>query len=213
MIKKTEMRSDSSGSKLPRQGQWTLVLMFAIGIVPMVIAYWLFQTTMADGQVWNTTNHGELITPAQPVKDFSLIDAQGNERQLADLETHWTLVQYGADQCEAACQKTLYTLRQLHTLLNKDQDRLQRWFLVDHDVAAYPDLHAIQQAYPRLAVLTSARSDNSLQNQLASNELDLAQYVFLIDPMGNIMMSFKADMDPKLILKDIKKLLRISQVG
>lgn len=193
-----------------RRGRWTLVLLFAIGVLPMILAYGLYQQTIANGEVWKTTNHGNLVTPAQPVQSFTVLTADNIQRGLSDLETHWTLVQFGGRQCTEPCRQTLYNLRQLHTLLNKDQDRLQRWLVVEGQAAAFTDIEQIRSSYPLLTI--AALVEGQLLAQL-SEIGSLNETLYLIDPMGNIMMTFPVSMEPKKMLKDIKKLLRISQVG
>jgi hypothetical protein len=37
--------------------------------------------------------------------------------------------------------------------------------------------------------------------------------IYVMDPIGNIMMQFSPDLSPKLILKDLNKLLKVSQIG
>lgn len=39
------------------------------------------------------------------------------------------------------------------------------------------------------------------------------QMIYLVDPLGNVFMSYPASIDPIYILEDLKKLLEVSQIG
>ena len=38
-------------------------------------------------------------------------------------------------------------------------------------------------------------------------------HIYLIDPLGNLMMRFPKDADPARMVKDLKRLLKISRIG
>jgi hypothetical protein len=40
-----------------------------------------------------------------------------------------------------------------------------------------------------------------------------ADHIYLIDPLGNLMMRFPPDPDPRKMYKDISKLLKASAIG
>ena len=40
-----------------------------------------------------------------------------------------------------------------------------------------------------------------------------AQRLYIIDPLGNLMMSYPPDINPRGIMKDLKKLLKFSRIG
>jgi hypothetical protein len=42
---------------------------------------------------------------------------------------------------------------------------------------------------------------------------ETADRLYLIDPLGNLMMSYAPDAKPKGLLEDLKRLLGLSQVG
>jgi hypothetical protein len=43
--------------------------------------------------------------------------------------------------------------------------------------------------------------------------LDVSGRVYLIDPIGNLVLSYAPDADPTGMRKDLARLLRLSQVG
>jgi len=44
-------------------------------------------------------------------------------------------------------------------------------------------------------------------------EGDVKQYIYMIDPLGNVMMRWPANPDIKRMFKDIERLLKASQIG
>jgi len=93
---------------------------------------------------------------------------------------------------------------------------VQRVFIADGDCCDFqflheqhPDLIAVRMspaAAPLLALLPRGGAD-------ASGGDPNAQRVYLIDPLGNLMMSYAPDAKPKGMLEDMKRLLRLSQIG
>ena len=38
-------------------------------------------------------------------------------------------------------------------------------------------------------------------------------YIYLVDPLGNLMMRYPRDPDPAKLVKDLQRLLRYSRIG
>jgi hypothetical protein len=98
-------------------------------------------------------------------------------------------------------------------------DRVQRVFIAKGDCCDFqslheqhPDLIAIRMnpaAAPLLALLP--RRDPG--NAGAGGSGVTAEVIYLIDPLGNLMMSYAPDAKPKGMLEDMKRLLRLSHIG
>ena len=72
----------------------------------------------------------------------------------------------------------------------------------------------IQTNHPDALLLKA--SESGIENQVAAQlaELESGTYdAVLIDPLGNLMMVVPLDLDPRLLLKDLKKLLKLSRIG
>ena len=138
----------------------------------------------------------------------------------ADTETRpdfltrkWTLLYVGPGACAERCKTELYNTRQVRYALNRDMDRVQRVFVAEGPCCdleflrqQHPDLitvRATPQALPMLALLRLSPSDDPAA----------AGRVYLIDPLGNVMMVYAADSRPKGMLEDLKRLLDLSQLG
>jgi hypothetical protein len=44
-------------------------------------------------------------------------------------------------------------------------------------------------------------------------ERSVADHIYLVDPLGNLMMRFPPDPDPARVIKDLQRLLRASSFG
>jgi cytochrome oxidase Cu insertion factor (SCO1/SenC/PrrC family) len=187
----------------------TLLLIVALFVAPLLAAIWLYQRVQDEG-VWDTVNHGRLIRPAQPLEGVELSDIDGDPVTGEDLRERWTLLFIPGSPCEAACRKNIYHMRQVWASLGREAPRVQRWLLVDS-----PDRHAalagFLEDYPRMAVVVD-RQRRLIGPLKGAIELD-EPAIYLVDPLGNLMMAFPQSLDPRDMLKDLKKLLKVSRIG
>lgn len=159
-------------------------------------------------------NHGRLISPPQPLLGVQLQDLQGRPLGGDALQGRWSLVYPGQPTCDAACENLLYQTRQVRTALGKDTERVQRIYLLasaPHDPAR---LEALRGLHPDLllAVLASPAIVAQFPEADAAS-LWSGQRLYVVDPLGNLMMRYRATQDPKDILADLKRLLRLSHIG
>ena len=168
-----------------------LLAMFAVSFLTLGGAYALYYAARQGG-VWNTTNHGTFVQPPLVAADLNLIDVNG--QQLTEGETWWLWV-VAPGVCREDCEAALQQLRQLHVLLNKDADRLRRALLTLPD--AQP---SVLSDYPALEHLTGAL-------------LELEEGIYLVDPIGNLVLFYPLIEAGQPVLDDLKKLLKLSQIG
>lgn len=185
----------------------TIVMLFAI---PLIVAWWLFLHTN-PGQPWATSNKGDLIIPARPLREFTLNRIQSDAAYtLDDMRGKWTLVFVPPADCDETCKKNIYHMRQVWAGLGREADRVQR-LLVLQASAQYAALAEFLQNYPHMPLVYD--SGNSLIGQIPFSETSLGRNVYLVDPLGNLMMAFPQTLDPRDMLRDLKKLLKISTIG
>jgi hypothetical protein len=174
----------------------TLYLLLALFFVPLVASFTLYY-----GVGWRPaggTNHGELL---QPIRQLPAA--------FAELRGQWVLAYVGDGNCGDACRHALYIARQTHTLLNKDMDRLQRALLATGNCCDRAFLAAEHEGILIRAVAAAAASE--LLAVLPPG--DHSQDLFVIDPQGNLVLRFDTRDDPKGLLDDLKKLLKLSHIG
>jgi len=197
----------------PSGSRRKLLLLAALFVLPMLVAYALYYSGWRPAAVHP---HGELVQPARPVADAALVLLEGKPMRFSELRGKWTLVTFSAAECLKPCEHNLTKIRQVIAAQGKDADRVQS-VLVVTDGRALDWLHYAVKDYPGMRVVTGpAESVTALAREFtlpAGSPLDNLNRVYLVDPLGNLMMSYPADADPTGMRKDLAKLLRVSQIG
>jgi cytochrome oxidase Cu insertion factor (SCO1/SenC/PrrC family) len=193
-------------AKQKKRGRLIFIAIVSIFVVPLLTAYWLL-AEVEEGGVWNSTQHGILVRPPQPLQNFTATAADGTPFTPENLQSVWTLAYRPVVDCQDACRQTLYHMRQVRLALGRDLPRVQELLLPATGILVSPETLA---EHPQIKVLLNTAGFTS---QLKHSADPHSTGLYLIDPLGNLMMIFPADTDPRDILKDLKKLLRISKVG
>jgi len=180
-----------------KTNRWTLYAVFGVTAVPLMIAMLMYFNLwgVPDGR----TNFGELLLPPAQLEQTQLVDHKGVSWSQEEADKRW-LVVYVTDQgCDQACKEATHLLRQINVAVGKEAHRVTR-LLVSRQGEVNEQL---QTDYPALIQLTSG-----------SSELFKAgPGIYLVDPLGNIMMYYGVNFVGKELLKDLKKLLRTSNIG
>jgi hypothetical protein len=151
-------------------------------------------------------NYGELIE-ARPLSDPRLRRLDRGFFRLSQLRGKWVLLQIDAGVCAESCRKKLLYMRQVRLAQSKDAERIERvWLIAD---AAPPDAMLLSD-YPGMHVARAPASPLLAEFPAARNPAD---HIYLIDPLGNLMLRFPANPDPQRMLKDLARLLRASRIG
>jgi cytochrome oxidase Cu insertion factor (SCO1/SenC/PrrC family) len=196
--------------RAPRLKFLALAALFA---APVVIATLLYSTGWRPQA---SVNLGELVQPPRPIKNVELATADGHTLAFSELHHKWTMLYFVGDACNAGCEQALTKMRQAHLTQGKDSDRVQRALIVTSPLPK-ARLAALAQAHGDTLVLTGSRSamaDLTKQFALpASARPATSGRVYVVDPLGNFMMSYTANAEARGMLKDLKRLLKISQIG
>ena len=164
-----------------------LGLVFLACAAPFVLGWaaWYFG--------WGTGepgNYGELIEP-RPLSGPAFEPLRGK----------WVLVSFDSAACDAYCQKKLYFMRQIRTAQGKERERVERvWALTD-------------AGSPRGELLAQFEGTRITQADPGPFPGNPREHIYLIDPLGNLMMRYPRDPDPSRMLKDLQRLLRYSRIG
>jgi hypothetical protein len=203
-----------------RRSGWKLYLLILLCVAPVIgsyLAYYVFPPA-------ERTNYGMLIEPQRPVPAIAAdlvqapATAPGSEGVRADsladeglaaMRGRWLMLAIDRGECAHACAEKLYFMRQTQASLGRERGRLQRVLLVT-DAAPLPQ--RIREAHPDLVVLRASRA---ALDALFPVEADtsLADHIYLIDPLHNLMMRFPRNPDPGATRKDLQKLLKASRIG
>ena len=190
---------DSSEKNQTRRSNWTLWLILAICVLPIfasTVLYFLWTPT-------RFVNHGELLEPV-PVAQVSLSRAEGGQFAFSELSGQWAFVSIDDAACDENCLRKLYLMRQIRLTQGKNSDRIERLWLVRD--GNQPAAQTLQDYAGMRTVLLSPRE--SLNLFPADNSR--LEYIYVVDPIGNLMMRFPREVDPSLMKKDMAKLLRLS---
>jgi len=187
----------------------TLVLLATLFFAPFIAA-WVIYTYFPSFRPDGTTNYGTLVSPARPLPEFLLHNADGTPASELFHEK-WSLVYLGTDFCDDACEARLILIRQVRLALGKDLSRLVRVYIA-------PDQAALSQAEVRLGPahpgLKLVRDDGEAGHRASEFFTGAdAHGVYLVDPNGNWLMLYTGNLEPKPLLGDLKKLLRLSSIG
>lgn len=147
--------------------------------------------------------------PAAPQRDA----VGGGGASGAVFRNQWSLVYIGDGACDPSCRWALYVMRQTRLGLNDDMTRVARVFLVSGGCC---DLEYLARAYPGLVVLDAAGPAGAglLAEFPGGRDPGARAYtLYIVDPLGNLMMSYDARANPHGLLQDLQKLLRLSHIG
>ena len=180
----------------------SLWLIGALCILPVIAAYFAYYLAPPGGH----TNYGELMN-TQPLPDAHLRLADGTSFQLGQLRGKWILLMADSAQCDEACRRKLFTLRQLRLTQGKDMDRIERaWLISDDD----PLSAAVVEDYRGTWFIRDSASE--LLRRLPA-ERSPAEHIYVIDPLGNIVLRYARAAEPGKMIKDITRLLKTSRIG
>jgi len=179
---------------------------------PFVLSWFVFNHTNFL-ETRGTANYGKLIDPPVLLENYLLIDPNNLDKK-DTLHGKWSMI-FVAETCDSVCMENVYRMRQIHIGIGKHSLRIQKVLLLTEQ----DPLQLTEQFinYPGQQVISNSATDSNLL--LDNFRLDdavnpiKAGRIYISDPLGNLMISYPADINPKGILKDLKKLLRASRIG
>jgi cytochrome oxidase Cu insertion factor (SCO1/SenC/PrrC family) len=204
------MRRWSSGAIKPG---WMLLLLTVVFAAPMIGSWVLYFHTDIGRGAGAAGSHGRLIDPPVPLPDAALLDAATGVRS-ERLHGKWTLLSLAQRECDAACEKNLYRMRQLRLAVGKDTYRVQR-LLVVYGESLNTLTPSLLDAYRGQLIVEGEEAGISTAafRQSAGDEPVSANRLYLVDPLGNLILSYDPDVDPAGIISDLKRLLKYSRIG
>jgi len=188
-----------------RLGRWKMLLLALVCASPVIASYFAYYVVRPEGR----RNYGTLIEPQRPLPDLQAVLMNGEKLPMPLLKGQWLLVSVAGGACDGACADHLYIQRQLREGLGKEKERLD-WVWIVNDTVEVP-----AQIRPALKDATILRLPQAeLQKWLQSDPgKDLAAHLYVVDPIGNLMMRFPADLqkkDASKVKRDLERLLRAS---
>lgn len=186
-------------------GRWKLLAILFICSLPVAAAYFAYFVVKPQGRA----ALGELIQPVHPVAQLQASTLDQKALPLAQLKGQWLLVSAVTQACEAACQQRLFLHHQLRETLNKDKDRVD-WIVLQSEGVTVPELPL---GILKEATVLRASADVMVQWLPPAPGAQIADHLYVVDPLGNTMMRFPAVFDgggAAKARKDLDRLLRAS---
>lgn len=171
----------------------------ALPVVASYVLYW-FWTPGAH------TNYGTLLEPRR-LPDVELQAADGEPFSFASLRGRWILLVVDGGGCGPRCQEKIWQVRQIRQAQGKEMNRVERVWLIDDGEPA--DTRTVQ-AYPGMHV---ARAGMGLIGAALPAQTTARDHVYLVDPLGNVMLRFPPAAEPKRMIADLARLLKYSRTG
>ena len=188
---------------------WMMIFLFGL---PYLAAYY-FYFNRDEMSLGTQTNYGSIINPVRQLEDKPLTLINGSEFKLSSLQGKWLMFSVGSSECKDSCQDNLYKIRQIKTALAAEHKRVKKVFFLT-DNTAMDSFNELLKDYPDMHVIIP--SGNNYKDYLSPLSVDgkaIEDGIFVIDPLGNYMMSFPKDAEAKKILKDMERLLKVSKIG
>jgi hypothetical protein len=179
-----------------RSARRNLTALAAVALFPFAGSFLLYYFWTPGSYV----NYGELL---QPVPVAETAGPEG----LQALRGKWAFVMVDGAGCDDYCRRKLYVMRQVRLTQGKDMERVERAWLVDDDGQPPPEL---MREYDGTR-LVAARG-NALIPRIAGSG-NARDHLFIMDPLGNVILRYPRDADPSRVKKDLSRLLRASRIG
>lgn len=208
-------------------GRWKLLAVIAVCAAPLIASYLTYYVIKPEGR----TNYGALLDPrAFPIPaslggaafDTNVANKSASSNQsttnqsassqpigLAAYKGKWMLLQVHSSDCQSDCEKKLHDMRQLRLAQGKEMTRLERvWLVTDNQPLQMPRWQEYQGTQLLRVDLAVVQSWLPVEKGTVASD-----HLYVIDPLGNLMMRFPKNADPNKIKKDLAKLLRASRIG
>ena len=189
-----------------RTGRWKMLALLAVCAAPMIASYLTYYVIKPTAR----TNYGTILDPrAHPMPRLGSVGLDGKPVELDAYRGKWIMLQIDQAECAERCRKKLYDMRQLRTAQGKERDRLERVWLITDDA---PIETMLMREYDGTHLLRV--KPEAIRNWLPTEPgADVSDHIYMIDPLGNLMMRFPKDANPNKVKKDLGKLLKASRIG
>ncbi|NIP15419.1 MAG: hypothetical protein GWM88_12150 [Pseudomonadales bacterium] len=185
------MTQAEDNSEDPR-GRRQLVVILLVAGLSLAGAYLVFFVASSGG-LWGTTNNGEFVEPTTTIDSLNLLDVAGGT---VAADGHWWLWTVAPDGCGEQCRFAVERLRQVHALLNKNASRVRRALITSEALTEPP-----------------VGLNVSDLERLAGWPVGLASGIYIVDPIGNLVLRYPLSDAGEPVLEDLKRLLKVSQIG
>lgn len=210
------MEQTKTSNTNQRKGRWKLLAVLAVCAAPLIFSYLTYYVIKPQGR----TNFGTLIDPREhPIPALGATTLDARPASLDAFKGKWVMLKVGPAACDKTCMEQMFAIRQVRSMTGKEMERIERvWLVTD----AAPLETVLIRELEGMRILR-APADALAKWLPREPGAGLADGIWLIDPLGNLMMRFpkvpaNATEAEKVqhyakIKKDIGKLLKASAIG
>ncbi len=183
-----------------------ILLVAAVCIAPFLGSFALYYFWQPTGRI----NYGELVDGSLlPTGELATaIPGEGNKPfDFAQVRGKWVYVTVDSGACDAYCQNKLWKMRQVRMTQGKSLERIERVWLVND--AREVDGGVIKE-YAGMWI--AGAQGNAILKALPYRDVQ-RDHIYLVDPLGNVVLRYPRDADPSRMKKDLARLLRVSRIG
>ena len=210
------MEQTKPSNSQQQRGRWKLLAVLAVCAAPLIFSYLTYYVIKPAGR----TNFGTLIDPrAHPIPALGATTLDAKPASLDAFKGKWIMLKVGPAACDKTCMDQMFAIRQVRSMQGKEMERIERvWLVTDAQpletmlIRELDGVHMLRAPAGAVAKWLPLEPGATLDNS-----------IFLIDPLGNLMMRFPpapvgATEAEKVqhyakIKKDIGKLLKASAIG
>ncbi len=185
----------------PRRSNLTLWLVLAVCVAPFLAAVIVHRYFPPASRM----NYGELIEPVS-LPDATVQTLNGKPYPLSTLRGKWVMIHVDVGACPSECITKLWKIRQLRLTQGNNRERIERLWLITDQA---PVAATVQEEYTGTLIL---RASPDLLRRLPA-EADPDAHIWIVDPLGNVILRYSRDADPNLMKNDLIRLLKVSRIG
>lgn len=191
---------------------WILLALAILFLGPVITALSFYES----GNKWisSRVNYGTLIQPPINIQELKVGKTDGEPIKNKQLLGKWLMLYVEPAQCQQNCDNVLYKMQQVRLALGKDRERVQRIAAVFPNEKNYSLAEAIANKYQgtELIHIDKTQFEKYLKQQTTTS-FNTTGEIFIVDPLGNIMMRYRASEKPDGIYNDLRRLLKVSNIG
>jgi cytochrome oxidase Cu insertion factor (SCO1/SenC/PrrC family) len=202
MPEKNPTLVDAAEHEHQRKSRRTLMLVAAVCFAPFIASFALYYWWQPSGRV----NYGELIEGVT-LPASKLDGADGKPFDPEQLRGRWVFVTADSGACDDYCKTKLWQMRQVRMTQGKYLERIERLWLLDDAQAVAP---ALLKEHDGLWVAAAA---GSATLKALPFKQTLRDHIYLVDPLGNVVLRYPKNADPSRMKKDLERLLKVSRIG
>lgn len=193
------------------RGRRTLIMLFLAAGLPVLISFGLYFSGV--GVPEGRTNRGTLIQPPLALSSQDLIRMKDQQPVVFQPDEKWLVFVVGGADCDEACRTVLHKTRQVTKALGRHALRVKRGYVLPGVEPSEALQGWIKEEHPWLQLLKAPAELSSRLDAAVSGRPLSGNEVFVVDPLGNVMMVYAHDQDGRDLLDDLNRLLKVSKIG